>query len=350
MSDTMKALKTISAGKAVVKSDVPIPKLRPDRVLVKNVALALNPTDWKHIVHLATENSTVGCDCAGVVEAVGGNLTKPYKKGDRIAGFCHGGKSTDLETGAFGEYCLPKSGVSMKIPDNVSFEEAATLGVGITTVGQGLYQSLQLPWPDKPANEKFPVLIYGGSTATGTLAIQMAKLSGLDVITTCSPRNFDLVKSLGASVAFDYSSPSCGADIRKHTNNRLYYAFDCISEGSSPQICADALSSDVSSKKPEYSALLRTEIPRDDVEHKFTLGYTAIGEAFSMQREDFPDHPDHYEFASKFWTLAQKLLEQGKFKVHPMDVRSGGLEGINDGLEDLRDNKVSGKKLVYHIA
>ena len=54
-------------------------------------------------------------------------------------------------------------------------KEAATLGVGITTVGQGLYQSLQIPWPGSPAKEPFPLLIYGGSTATGSLAIQFAK-------------------------------------------------------------------------------------------------------------------------------------------------------------------------------
>lgn len=58
----------------------------------------------------------------------------------------------------------------------MAFEEAATLGVGILSVGQSLYQSLQLPLPSAPAKKEFPVLIYGGSTATGTLAIQFAKL------------------------------------------------------------------------------------------------------------------------------------------------------------------------------
>ena len=73
----------------------------------------------------------------------------------------------------FGEYITAKGDIQIKIPDNISFEEASTLGVGITTVGQGLYQSLQLPLPNKPATEKSYVLIYGGSTATGALAIQV---------------------------------------------------------------------------------------------------------------------------------------------------------------------------------
>lgn len=71
---------------------------------------------------------------------------------------------------------IAKGAVQLKIPDSLSFEEAATLGLGTTTVGQALYQSLGLPLPDQPAKEKFPILIYGGSTATGTLAIQFAKL------------------------------------------------------------------------------------------------------------------------------------------------------------------------------
>ena len=98
------------------------------------------------------------------------------KKGDRIAGWSHGGNTNNREDGAFGEYLVAKEGIQIKIPDNVSFEEAATLGVGISTIGQGLYQSLELPLPNQPAKEPFPLLIYGGSTATGALAIQFAKL------------------------------------------------------------------------------------------------------------------------------------------------------------------------------
>jgi NADPH:quinone reductase-like Zn-dependent oxidoreductase len=62
----------------------------------------------------------------------------------------------------------------MKIPDNVSDEQACTLGVGITTVGQGLYQSLGLPLPLQGNAKGQLLLVYGGSTATGSLAIQFA--------------------------------------------------------------------------------------------------------------------------------------------------------------------------------
>lgn len=64
----------------------------------------------------------------------------------------------------------------MKVPDGVSFEDASTLGAGIITMGQSLYQSLGLPLPSHPSKDKLSVLIYGGSTATGTLSIQFAKL------------------------------------------------------------------------------------------------------------------------------------------------------------------------------
>ncbi|KAK8249448.1 chaperonin 10-like protein [Phyllosticta capitalensis] len=344
----MKAIKIKSAGRAEVE-DAPIPQIRPDYVLVKTIAVALNPTDWKHIDFIPTEGSTSGCDFAGIVQELGPGVTS-LAVGDKIAGFVHGGNGNNKEDGAFAEYLVAKAGVQMKIPANISWEEAATLGVGITTVGQGLYQSLQLPLPTQPAQTKFPVLIFGGSTATGALAIQFAKLSGLDVITTCSPRNFDLVKSLGASAAFDYNSPTCAADIRAHTENSLYFAFDCISEGSSPQICADALSTETSSQKPAYSALLTVKFPRQDIDHRYTLGYTVVGEEFTKFGHNFPAKKEDYEFGKMFWALSQKLLEEGKFRVHQPDIREGGLEGVLEGLDDLRQGKVSGKKLVYRIA
>jgi NADPH:quinone reductase-like Zn-dependent oxidoreductase len=87
------------------------------------------------------------------------------------------GNDAQPENGAFAKFIAVKGDVQMHIPDKISFEEACTVGVGIGTVGYGLYKILGLPLPDTtPAVSDTPIFIYGGSTATGTLAIQFAKL------------------------------------------------------------------------------------------------------------------------------------------------------------------------------
>jgi NADPH:quinone reductase-like Zn-dependent oxidoreductase len=202
-------------------TDRALPALRDDYILVKTEAVALNPTDWKHVAFLSPPGVLVGCDYAGVVEAVGGSVKKSFKKGDRVCGFIHGANTVQPEDGAFAEYIVAKGDIQMRIPDNLSFQEAATLGVGITTVGQALYQSLKLALPTEPLTTPEPILIYGGSTATGALAIQFAQLSGYTVLTTCSPHNFGLVRRLGADKTFDYKDPSSAAAIRACTNNKL---------------------------------------------------------------------------------------------------------------------------------
>ena len=72
---------------------------------------------------------------------------------------------------------MARDGHVAKIPAGMTFEETSTLGVGITSVGQTLYMTLELPLPgEKPLGPSPFILIYGGSTSTGTLAIQYAKL------------------------------------------------------------------------------------------------------------------------------------------------------------------------------
>ena len=156
-----------------------MPALRPNGLLVKVAYVALNPTDWKHIkiVDVRGHPLTVGCDFSGVIEEVGSSVTQSFQPGDRVWGTVHGSHTLKPDDGAFAEYLVAKADLTFKIPSHMSFSEAASLGVQVYTVGQGLYQSLELPWPTQPvkAEERFPVLIYGGSTVMGSLGIQMAK-------------------------------------------------------------------------------------------------------------------------------------------------------------------------------
>ncbi|KAF5015224.1 hypothetical protein F66182_13521 [Fusarium sp. NRRL 66182] len=330
-------------------TDRPIPKLRDDYILVKTVAVALNPTDWKHATfNLAAEGGLLGCDFAGIVEEVGSKVTKKWQKGERIAGVAHGGNLVQPEDGAFAEHILAKGDIQVKIPDSLSFEDASTLTLVATTVMQGLYQkALKLNLPDDPIKSKVPILIYVGSTATGSLGIQYAKLSGYTVIATCSPRNFDYVKSLGADKWFDYNEPNVGAQIREYTQNKLKYAWDTVSEEGSAKICAEALTSEAGAK---YGSILPVKIPREDIESTSTLMYTVFGEEFKFGKDsNFPASPEDFEYTKKFIALTEKLLAEGKLKTHRVKVGADGLKGVVKGLEDMKAGKVSGQKLVYRV-
>ncbi|KAJ4988281.1 TOXD protein [Stagonosporopsis vannaccii] len=340
---TQKAVVHVEKGVSEVRSDVPIPKVQDNFIIVRTKAVALNPTDWKSIENNPSKGAIVGCDYAGIVEEIG-NGVKDLKVGDRVAGFARGGDPADHSNGAFAEHIKAKAGIHAKIAENISWEDASTLGVGITTVGQGLYQALGLPLPPAKVSEPTPVLIYGASTATGTLAVQFAKLSGAEVFATASPHNFELVKQLGADHVFDYKDPECGEKIRKASNDKLKLVFDCIAEHGSEHICAAA----ISSSGGHYSGLLPGPLqnfPRQDVKHGWTLGYTALGEKYN---DRLPAKPEDYEFGVKFWRAAEDLFNSGKVKAHPTLVRDG-LEGVPQGLNDLKDGKVSGQKLVYRV-
>lgn len=165
-------------------------------------------------------------------------------------------------------------------------------------------------------------------------------------MTTCSPDNFALVKSLGATNVFDYRSPTCAEDIKKATSSHLAYALDCIGNESSAAICTAAYGP----QGGKYTSLNGVEkLDRDDIANQFTLGYTAFGQYFKFGSEVFLPNPRNFDFAVKFVALARDLLEQGQFRVHQPDVREGGLEAILSGLQEMREKKVHGKKLVYRV-
>lgn len=155
---------------------IPMPTLPDDYILVRTVAIALNPTDWTTLDAAGDNGTLVGCDYAGVVVKVGKAVRKDWKEGDRVAGFSHGGNDANPQTGSFARFIIAKADIQFRIPDGTSFEGAAASGVGIMSAGYGLYKELQLPLPKSSAHQDGrTILIYGGSTATGSIAIQLAR-------------------------------------------------------------------------------------------------------------------------------------------------------------------------------
>lgn len=173
-------------------------------------------------------------------------------------------------------------------------------------------------------------------------------MAGYKVVTTCSPHNFDFVKSLGADAVYDYKDPECGKLIRKETEDTLKLAWDTISLEASAKICAEALSSNGSGAR--YGSILPVKLPRDDVETTATLMYTIFDEEFEKRGKKFPRDSDDFNFAKKMFNIAEKLLAEEKLKTHPEKIGSDGLEGALQGMKDMENDKVSGQKLVYRVS
>jgi NADPH:quinone reductase-like Zn-dependent oxidoreductase len=201
LSHPMKAILKCEYGVANLQlRDIEKPTPDDNQLLVRVRAAALNPLDG----HMARgmllarlmggglrkpKDTRLGVDYAGVVEAVGKNVTQ-YKVGDEV----FGGRN-----GSLAEYICPRAdrAVALK-PANMSFEQAAGIAVAGVTALQGLRDTGKLQ-----AGQK--ILINGASGGVGTFAVQIAKAMGAEVTGVCSTRNVDLVRSIGADHVIDYT-------------------------------------------------------------------------------------------------------------------------------------------------
>jgi hypothetical protein len=124
---------------------------------------------------------------------------------------------------------------------------------------------------------------------------------------------------------------------------------DTIAISDSAQICADALSSSTAAGPLLYINLMGIQNPRSDVASVFPLGYTITGERFVIEEQEWVASPEDFELGNIFATLAERLLNENLIKSHPVQLMEGGLEGVLDGMQYLKDGKVSGVKIVYRI-
>ncbi|KAI5194189.1 hypothetical protein AUEXF2481DRAFT_71750 [Aureobasidium subglaciale EXF-2481] len=357
---TQTAIVQDNAGKAIVTHDASIPKLEPDMVLVRVTAVSINPCDWKMPAKFPTPGAKIGCDFSGVVIAIGPDVLRTSHDialGDRVCGGVHGSNPIDTQTGAFAQYVAAYGDLLLKLPDHIDHVSGAVLGASvISTLSIVLHSALRLEGtlekpvhPDK--NSGLYVLVYGGSTSTGTMAIQLLKLSGYKPITTCSPRNNDLVRSFGAEAVFDYRSPSCADDIRTFTSRSLSRVLDVITDARSQIICGNAFGRTGGS----YTVL---ELPDPDspIAHKRTVdtqmvvGLAATGKQIALDHgyERAAD-PQLRQQAAKNFSAVQILMDNGQLRIHPARVVPGSFQGIVEGLKILSEKATSGEKLVCFV-
>jgi NADPH:quinone reductase-like Zn-dependent oxidoreductase len=188
--------------------ELPKPEPGPNEIRVKVHAVSINPVDYK-LTGRGNPNwmfpFVLGLDVAGTVDAVGSEVTE-WMPFDRV--FYHG----DLtKQGGFAEYAITTEHTTARIPNNVSFAEAAAIPCAGLTAYEAVVRRLDV-------QPEHTVWMQGGAGGVGGFGVQISKNIGATVITTASAHNHDFVKSIGADHAIDYNSENVVERIMEITN------------------------------------------------------------------------------------------------------------------------------------
>ncbi|KAH7888954.1 chaperonin 10-like protein [Phlebopus sp. FC_14] len=353
----------------------PTPKPGPGEILVKQSSAALNPADWKIQVFgfwITEFPGILGIDGAGEVEAVGEGVTE-FKNGDKV--FYQGSLSNDYplykqmfldptlkasgreiksddevsfrgttttDFATFQEYVLVPADVACRLPSNITLDQAASLGVCVATASLPLYAPVpygagfKAPWDGgRGEYSGQPALIVGGASSVGQYAIQFARLSGFSpIIATASLHNAPLLRSLGATHVIDRNTPTSeiARELAKITSVPLSLLFDSISAEELRQVGFDLLGSG-----GHYVIVSPSPLrPPEGSDKKGVSVFATV-----LVDENRP-------FGRALAKHLPKLVEDGEFVPSQVEVVPGGLDGVMSGLERLKNNLVSGKKLVIH--
>ncbi|TKY69254.1 2-methylene-furan-3-one reductase [Spatholobus suberectus] len=188
-------------------ANVPTPHFKEDQVLIKVVAAAINPVDYKRALgHFMDSDSPLptapGYDVAGVVVRVG-NQVKKFQVGDEVYGDINEITLDHLKTiGSLAEYTAVEEKVLAHKPSNLSFVEAASLPLAIITAYQGL-ETVEFSVGKS-------ILVLGGAGGVGSLVIQIAKhvFGASKIAATASTGKLELLRNLGADLPIDYTKDS----------------------------------------------------------------------------------------------------------------------------------------------
>ena len=184
---------------------VPMPEASPGEVLIRVEYAGINPADWKD-----REGFTamffdirfpyiIGFDAAGTIAAIGEGVTD-FAVGDRVFTVSAHGQGGQ---GSYAAYLAVPADRVAPIPEGLATRDAAVIPVAALTAWQALHDDIKGALASGQS-----VLINGGAGGVGCFAIQFARLAGARVATTCSERNAEYVRGLGAELALDYRQDS----------------------------------------------------------------------------------------------------------------------------------------------
>ncbi|EAU35410.1 conserved hypothetical protein [Aspergillus terreus NIH2624] len=322
----------VTRGGKLSKETIPVPTPGEHQVLVKISHVAQNPTDIQSLdSHAFGDDAVLGCDFVGTVELTG---EKTVVRAGEIKGL-----------GGYSEYTLADERICFPLPEGVTPEQAATVPLAACTALLALFSKDCLNIPQKSGET---VLIWGGSSSVGLYAIQIAKYYGLNVLTTCSPRHHDFVKSLGATVALDYRDARVVESIKAAANAGLRYVFDTIGNDSSSSTASQAISEQGGSLCTVRPGKAFTENVTKQTKVTDVLVWTAFLKEHKYGDFYWPPHKEDHELSAGFFDALPKLLSAGAIKPNTPKVFEG-LESVGKGFQEYRDGVISNYKIVYKV-
>ncbi|KAI9807806.1 MAG: hypothetical protein M1825_005111 [Sarcosagium campestre] len=217
----------------VIAENLEKPTPGPNQILVRSIFTAINPVDgfMQGTGLLVTAWPIVlGCDTGGIVVDMGKDVVG-IRPSDEVCGCTRLGIPGYA---TFQEYFVMDAALAIPKPTNISLEQAATVGVGTYTASLGLINGLQLKFPAADETPSFDewVVILGGAGSVGQYAIQIAKICGYKVVTSCSVKSEELVKKLGADAIIDYrkSEEEQLAALKSITGGNFSRVFDTVAK------------------------------------------------------------------------------------------------------------------------
>lgn len=322
MPTQMRAMVIDGFGGPEVLRDTVIerPTARPGTVVIQVAYCGVNPADWK-----AREGwlasffdyqfpFVLGFDAAGLVAEIGDGVSG-LAVGDRVVTASNQGLG---ERGSYAEFLLSDVDRVVKLPEQVPFSRAAALPTAAVTAYEAVMEVGQ-------AGPGKRVLVHGGAGGTGSYAIQIAAIAGARVATTCSPRNADYVRGLGAEHVIDYHTQDIVAATSAWASDGVDLVVDTVGQGT----LLDAIEAVTRGGIVAPIGTLIADEPHCDPARATELGVTVV-----------PTMSNHLRQGSQLRALVD-LLADGR--LVPPEITVMPLGEAADAHRRVQDGHVRGK-------
>ncbi|AOA61655.1 Putative quinone oxidoreductase [Komagataella phaffii CBS 7435] len=316
----------------------PYPELRPYEVLIKNKVVGLNHVDWKAkkfkfaIYSFPWVN---GRESSGVVVSHGTKVDDTKLPVNQRV-FIVSTSYRDIRTSTFQEYTAIDSRLVWKLPGSFSFENGATIGVGLVTSGMAFHSWGYASSNDRIEKNSKTMLIWGGSSVVALYAMQFAKYFGFKVVSIASEKNAEYIKSFGCDLVVDRHLGFEKIEEIIHSEvKHIDYALDCVSRETS-----------------ELSLKLIQKVNGEDDDSKsYFIPLVAkpkaeIPKNVQMEEVFIKKFHEDIKLGEEFVNFSTSLFENGNLKPVRHRTFHGGLKGIVDGLLQLEEKGASAEKYV----